>query len=91
VPEAVLRGEREMIGLALAKPDPLVILDDADARREARRLSIRFTGVRGIRLKAKQDGIVSQLGPLLDDRERKGFDLDAGTRHQVLQLAGETP
>jgi len=51
------------MGLALAKPDPLVILDDADARREARRLSIRFTGVLGILLKAKQDGIVSQLRP----------------------------
>ena len=30
------RGEREVIGLALAKPDPLVILDDTEARREAR-------------------------------------------------------
>src|SRR2546423_92920 len=42
------RGEREVIGLALPKPNPLVILDDADARREARRISIPFTGVFGI-------------------------------------------
>lgn len=84
-------GEREVIGLALVKPDPLVILDDAEARREARRLSIRFTGVLGILLKARHDGIVSQLAPLLDQLQRHGFYLDAGTRTQVLQLAGESP
>jgi hypothetical protein len=85
------RGEREVIGLALAKLDPLVILDDAEARREARRLSIRFTGVLGILLKARQDGMVSQLAPLLDALQRDGFYLDVGTRSHVLQLAGEIP
>jgi predicted nucleic acid-binding protein len=85
------RGEREVLGLALTKPDPLVILDDGEARREARRLGLRYTGVLGILLKAKQDGIVSQLGPLLDDLQRVGFFLDAGTRTHVLQLAGEAP
>jgi predicted nucleic acid-binding protein len=85
------RGEREVLGLALAKPDPLVILDDADARREARRLSIRFTGILGILLKAKQDGIVGHLCPLLDALQQRGFYLDSATRNQVLQIAGETP
>ncbi len=84
-------GEREVLGLALAKPNPLVILDDAHARREARRLSIACTGVLGILLKAKRDGIVNLLGPLLDDLSRDGFFLDAGTRSHVLRLAGEAP
>lgn len=85
------RGEREVIALALAKPDPLVILDDAEARREAQRLSVRFTGVLGILLKARQNGNVGQVAPLLDDLQRYGFYLDAGTRTDVLQLAGESP
>jgi uncharacterized protein len=84
-------GEREVLGLALSKPNPLVILDDAAARAEARRLSIQFTGVLGILLKAKQDGIVGQLRPLVDALQQDGFYLDAGTRSHVLQLAGETP
>lgn len=84
-------GEREVLGLALAKPNPLVILDDAHARREARRLSIPFTGVLGILLKAKQNGAISQIAPLLDALQRSGFYLDAGTRSSVLHLAGEAP
>jgi uncharacterized protein len=40
-------GEREVIGLALAKQQPLAVLDDAQARCEARRLSIQFHGCSG--------------------------------------------
>lgn len=85
------RGERDAICLALQKPDPLLLLDDRDARREASRLAIRFTGVLGILLRAKQDGIVREVAPLLDDLERAGFYLDGATRTRALQLAGETP
>ncbi len=83
------RGEREAIALALTKPDPLVILDDRSARREAQRLGIRFTGVLGIMLKAKQEAVITRLAPMLDDLQRHGFYLDARTRGGVLQLAGE--
>lgn len=85
------RGEREVIALALHKVEPLVVLDDRQARREAKRLSIRCTGVLGILLKAKQGGRIGQLVPLLNELQRRGFYLDATTRSTVLQLAGERP
>jgi uncharacterized protein len=83
------RGERESIGLALTKPQPLLILDDRTARREAQRLSLRYTGTAGVLLRAKREAIVGQLAPLLDDLRRHGFYLDAKTRAHMLRLAGE--
>jgi predicted nucleic acid-binding protein len=37
-------GEREVLALALEAADPLVVLDDALARRVAKRLELRMTG-----------------------------------------------
>jgi predicted nucleic acid-binding protein len=88
---ALGRGEREVIALALSKPTPLLLLDNAGGRREAQRLSIPFTGVLGILLKAKQIGAVGQVRHLLDVLQKEGFYLDIKTRTQVLQLAGEIP
>src|SRR5438132_1195936 len=46
-------GEREVIALAFGKPDPLLILDDAAARTQAKALGIPFTGTLGVLVKAK--------------------------------------
>ncbi|MDZ7618714.1 MAG: DUF3368 domain-containing protein [Patescibacteria group bacterium] len=84
------RGERESIGLALTKLQPLLILDDRTARCEAQRLSLRCTGTAGVLIRAKREAIVGQLAPLLDDLRQHGFYLDAKTRAHMLRLAGET-
>ncbi|MFL6233097.1 MAG: DUF3368 domain-containing protein [Thermoanaerobaculia bacterium] len=82
-------GEREVLALALEADDPLVVLDDALARRVARRLDLTLTGTLGLLLKAKQAGRIARLQSLLDRLETLQFRLDPETRLSVLRLAGE--
>jgi predicted nucleic acid-binding protein len=82
-------GEREVLALALEARQPLVVLDDRLARRQAQRFNFSMTGTLGLLLKGKQSGRIDQLGPLLDRLEDLNFRLDAATRTSVLSLAGE--
>ena len=49
-------GEAEAIGLALQKHADWLLLDERDARRVAKSLGLKVTGVLGILLKASMDG-----------------------------------
>ena len=82
-------GEREVLALAMEVDSPLVILDDALARRFAQRLNIPLTGTLGLLLKAKQQGRIERVGPYLDRLKALRFRLDASTRAGVLELASE--
>jgi predicted nucleic acid-binding protein len=82
-------GEQAVLGLALAIPGALVVLDDAAARQEARRLGLSLTGTLGVLLKAKQAGHLARVEPVLEQLEACRFFLDAQTRATVLRLAGE--
>lgn len=82
-------GEREVLALALERSDPLVILDDSFARRFARRLGLSLTGTLGLLLKAKENGRIDLVEPLLDRLEELRFRLDHRTRAHVLSVAGE--
>ena len=82
-------GEREVLALAVELDSPLVILDDALARRFAQRLNIPLTGTLGLLLKAKQRGWIERIRPYLDRLEALGFHLGASTRAGVQELANE--
>jgi predicted nucleic acid-binding protein len=82
-------GEREVLALAVERVDPLVILDDALARRFAVRLRLRLTGTLGLLLKAKETGRIESVRPYLDRLEDLSFRLDGATRRSVLTLANE--
>jgi len=49
------RGEAEVIALALECDDPLLLLDDHDARHVAERFGLSYTGIIGILTKARID------------------------------------
>lgn len=53
-------GERAVLALTLATPGALALLDDALARREARRVQVQSYGTLGILLRAQQAGILSR-------------------------------
>jgi len=82
-------GEREVLALALEAKQPLVVLDDRLARRQAQRFNFSMTGTLGLLLKGKRSGQIDQLEPLLDRLATLNFRLDAATRASVLSLAGE--
>ena len=83
------KGEKEVLALAIEIPDFLALLDDGLARRYANLLGIKLTGTMGILLKAKQNGYLQRIEPILNQLELLKFRLDATTRTSVLKLAGE--
>lgn len=83
-------GETGVLLLALECADPVVILDDALARRHAEILGISLTGTLGIVLDAKRRGLVPAVSPLIDELQRLGFRLSGGTRRAVLRMATES-
>jgi predicted nucleic acid-binding protein len=82
-------GEREVLALALERPEALVILDDSLARRIAERLELALTGTLGLLLKAKQIGRIDRVRPYMASLESLHFRLDDRTRLNILKIAGE--
>ena len=83
-------GETEVLMLALETSDPVVVLDDALARRLAETLKLRLTGTVGLLLDAKRAGLIETVGPSLDRLQALRFRLSSQTRAAVLRLAGES-
>lgn len=60
-------GEAEVIALGLENPDSLLILDDKLARRIARLRDLSLTGTLGVLTKARKEGHLSRLAPVLNE------------------------
>lgn len=81
-------GESEAIVLAYEK-GLRIILDDRKAREVAQRLGVPVTGTVGLLLKAKQAGLISAVGPLLNALNAHQFRIGDALRNEALRLAGE--
>lgn len=84
-------GETEAISLGLQVGDAVVILDDLVARRIAHQLGLRVIGTLGVLLRAKRQGLITEVGPTLAALEKAGFRMTPKIRQEVLRLAGERP
>lgn len=84
-------GEAEAIALAVERGADLVLLDERPARRRADLLGLRYTGVVGVLLEAKERGLVSAVRPVLDAMRASGFWLSDAVYRQALALVGEGP
>lgn len=84
-------GEAETIALALEVEAGLVLLDEWEGRRAAKRLGLRVIGVVGLLLEAKECGAVLAVRPHLDAlRQTAGFYLGDSLWDHALSLAGES-
>ena len=59
-------GESEALALALELETLAVLIDEAAGRAMAKRLGLLPIGVLGTLVKAKQRGLISAVGPLID-------------------------
>jgi len=82
-------GETQVLMLALEMPEAVAVLDDALARQVAEVLNLKLTGTLGLLIDAKKAGLISAVGPLLDQLQALRFHLATQTRIAVLKLAGE--
>ena len=81
-------GEAEAIALA-AERRCRVILDDRKARRIAQQMGLKLIGTIGVLVKAKQNGIIPSIKPLLETLQARGFHMSASLKSEALRLAGE--
>jgi predicted nucleic acid-binding protein len=81
-------GEAEAIALA-SELRCRVILDDRRARLVAAKLNVNIIGTVGVLVKAKQNGIIAALKPVLDALEMNEFFISETLRQEALQIVGE--
>jgi uncharacterized protein len=84
-------GEKEVLALGMQVPGAVVIVDERLGRLYAEALKLSFTGTLGILLRAKVEGRIPRIAPVLEHLDRLGFRLSARTRTAVLKQAGEGP
>ena len=81
-------GEAEAIALAMEKGWQLIV-DDRKARAWAKRLGTRVIGTAGILVRAKQEGLIPAVKPLIEALQQANFSLSPELVAEVLRLAGE--
>jgi len=85
-------GESEAIALALDLKADLILLDEKEGRRKARRVGLQVMGVGGVLLAAKAQHHLVEIRPCLDDlRHLAGFYLGEQVYQALLAAANETP
>jgi predicted nucleic acid-binding protein len=83
------RGEAEVLTLAVEREARLVVIDERKGRRYARHLGLPLTGTLGILLLAKEKGLVTAVGPLIEKLQASGLYLAPELVERVLILAQE--
>ena len=78
-------GEASAIALALENENSLLIIDERKGRKYAREMGITITGVTGIIIKAKEQGVIISGKQKLDQLMESGFRLSK----KIYQLALE--
>ncbi|HAA32949.1 MAG TPA: DUF3368 domain-containing protein [Cyanobacteria bacterium UBA8553] len=83
-------GEAEAIALAVEIQAEQVLIDERRGRLVAARLNLRYTGILGILVEAKSQGLIAQVKPLLDALVNEaGFWVAEPLYNSVLQLVNE--
>lgn len=82
-------GEASAIALALETPNSLLIIDERKGRKIAQEMGLKITGVIGILIKAKSEGLISQITPLLDALIEVGVRISPSLYKKVLTICQE--
>ena len=84
------KGEAEAIVLATESEADLILLDESLGRFHAKHAGLRVTGTIEILVKAKKQGLISELKPLILELKEKGVWLSESLIERILELANET-
>lgn len=83
------KGESSAIALALEIPDSIIILDDYKARKIASVLGLTYTGTIGVIVKAKLQGLIPSIKPILTKIKKTDFRLSEDIELEALKQSGE--
>jgi predicted nucleic acid-binding protein len=82
-------GEAEAIVLATEINADLIILDEKLGRFHAKHADLKVTGTIGVLIKAKSQGLVKEIRPLLVDLTKKDVWLSDRLIQDILKQVGE--
>jgi len=83
-------GEAEAIVLAIELKPDLLLLDEHKGRQVASNLGIKFTGILGVLIEAKNHKLIDAVKPIMDALiEQAGFRVGSTLYQRVLQIANE--
>ncbi len=83
-------GEAEAIALAVEVQAEQLLMDEHRGRLVAARLNLRFTGILGVLVEAKNRGLIVKVKPLLDALvHQAGFWIATELYQRVLELVDE--
>ena len=83
-------GEAEAVVLAVELEAGLLLIDERKGRAAAARLGINHIGLLGVLVKAKHDGLIPAVGPLMDQlMTRAGFWISDDLYTHILQATDE--
>jgi hypothetical protein len=84
-------GEKEVLALGMQVPGAVVILDELLGRLHAEALEVTFTGTLGILLRAKMEGRIPRIEPLLEDLDlRHSREMNQGCSPKVTHYLPRT-
>jgi len=83
-------GEAESIALSIQLKADILLLDESDARNIASKLELRFIGLLGVLVRAKEAGYIQKVKPLMDRlKEQAGFWIDKELYRYILNTVRE--
>ena len=82
-------GEVEVMILAQEMKSDIVILDDNAAKKTAKYLGLAVTGTLGILIRAKREGYISKVSPVLSEMKDRGFYISEAVEKMVLEQVNE--
>jgi predicted nucleic acid-binding protein len=82
--------EAEAVALIIELEADLLLIDDRKGRKTERRLGINHVGLLGVLIKARKDGVISHVGPLMDElMDKADYSIRQGLYDHVLEMTGE--
>ncbi len=82
-------GESSAIALCLDISDSIIIIDDLKGRRIADKLNLRYSGTLGLILKARQEGIIESIKPVIEKINNTNFRFSEELIEFLIEQAGE--
>lgn len=83
------KGEASAIALAIETDDALLLIDDLKGRRQAKSLNVKYTGLIGILIIAKEKAVIASFSDIIEEIKRTDFRISPQLIEEAKRKCGE--